>query len=585
MTGPLLRPDLPAAIAAARGAEYAVRRDLPPLPVPGPVEGRPAPRALRLCYLMPRTDVGGGARVQFEHANRLAARGHDVTVLSHFAAPNWFDLRARFRRVPFGIELAEAVPECDVIVAGYWDQIRAARSLGIAPVVHFEQGDFHLFDAVDPVTFDIVGRDLAAADATVTVAGTVAEVLRERYGVAATVVHNAVDPRVFTPSGPVPASDRPYVLFVGWDGNEFKGMAEMRRVWSAVSAAVDLVWVTPHPPQEPLGKVVVAPSQPDLAAIYRGAAAYVCCSRYESFSLPCLEAMASGTPVVATRNTGVLEYARDGENALLADVRDADGLTAQLRRVLDEPGLAERLREGGLATAARYSWDVAVGRLEDSYRAARGVWPGPVLGDDWQFDLSGLHFAEPGAAQRLRRRAAATTAGAIAVPVAFPVFEGHRAVRWRVVGRRFGGGPDVQRAYLPASSDTPPRDLPYPQALRDFGSGRVEAALAGFVAAYRGDPEGQVRAAAGRWIVLTLLELGRDAEAADVVAGAVEAFPDHSDYHYLRAMTALLTGGRVDAEAYVTTLELLGPATRYDEWFDDPVTLIRERLPAVFAAP
>ncbi|GAA2356689.1 glycosyltransferase family 4 protein [Dactylosporangium salmoneum] len=584
MTGPLLRPDLPAAIAAARHAEYAARRDLPPTPASGPVEARPVPRALRLCYLMPRTDVGGGARVQFEHANRLAARGHDVTVLSHFAAPDWFDLRARFRRVPFGIELAEAVPECDVIVAGYWDQIRAARSLGMAPVVHFEQGDFHLFDAVDPVTFDVVGRNLAAADATITVAGTVAEVLRERYGVAATVVHNAVDPQVFTPSGPAPASDRPYVLFVGWDGNEFKGMAEMRRVWSALSASADLVWVTPRPPQEPLGKVVIAPSQPDLAAIYRGAAAYVCCSRYESFSLPCLEAMASGTPVVATRNAGVLEYARDGENALLADVCDADGLTAQLRRVLDEPGLADRLREGGLATAAHYSWDVIVGRLEDSYRSARAVWTGAAPGDDWQFDLSGLHFAEPGALERLRQRAAATTAGAIAVPVAFPVFEGHRAVRWRVVGRRFGGGPDVLRAYLPALSDTPPRDLPYPQALRDFGAGRIEAALAGFVEAYRGDTEGRVRTAAGRWIALTLLELGRDAEAADVVAGAVEAFPDHSDYHYLQAMTALLTGRRVDAEAYVSTLELLGPATRYDEWFDDPVTLIRERLLAASAA-
>src|SRR5512144_1442962 len=83
-------------------------------------------------------------------------------------------------------------PPCDVIVAGYWDQILAARALGIAPVVHFEQGDFHLFEEVEPGTLALVRKSLEAADATMTVSGTVAEVLRTRYGVEARVVHNAV---------------------------------------------------------------------------------------------------------------------------------------------------------------------------------------------------------------------------------------------------------------------------------------------------------------------------------------------------------------------------------------------------------
>ncbi|MEV4507714.1 glycosyltransferase family 4 protein [Dactylosporangium sp. NPDC049525] len=574
-----LHPDLAAAVAAARDAEFTARRGLPALL---PVSRRPArgavPERLRLCHLVPRTDVGGGARVLFEHANRLHDRGHDVTVLSHFTPPVWFDLRARFQQVPFGVELVEAVPACDVIVAGYWDQVLAARTLGVAPVVHFEQGDFHLFEDIDQATREIVARNVEAADATIIVSGTVAEVLRARYGVAATVIPNAVDPTVFHPAVGT-GWQRPYLLFVGWDGTTFKGMAEMRQVWQAVSDhgdGVDLVWVTPRPPREPIGRVVISPDQATLGALFRGAAAYVCCSHYETFPLPPLEAMASGTPVVTTRNTGVLEYARDGVNALLADIRDVNGLAAQVRRVLTEPDLAARLRDGGRQTAAGYSWDTIITRVEETYRGVYASWS-PATADDWQFDLGGLRFLDADAEQRLRQRAAACADAAVAVPVTFPAFEGHRAVRWRVVGRRAGGGPGISRAYLPAHADVVPDDLPYASALREFAAGRFDAALTGFIDVYRRGTAGD-RPAASRWIVLTLLELGSDEQAASVVAGGVEAFPDHSDFHYLHAMTSMLTGRPIDGAAYIAAIDALGPATHYDEWFDEPGTLIRERL-------
>lgn len=118
-------------------------------------------------YLMPRIDIGGGARILLEHANRLAASGHHVVIVSHFPVPDWFDLRVEFRQIAFAVDLAEAVPACDVIVAGYWDQILSCRSLGIAPVVHFEQGDVHLFEDLAPEMLPI-SLLLAATKAPVT---------------------------------------------------------------------------------------------------------------------------------------------------------------------------------------------------------------------------------------------------------------------------------------------------------------------------------------------------------------------------------------------------------------------------------
>ena len=85
--------------------------------------------------------------------------------------------------------------------------------------------------------------------------------------------------------------------------------------WRPSHPDVGVVWVTPSPPLHgPLGEVVVSPSQPQLAQRYREATVFVGVSRYESFSLAPLEAMASGTAVVSVANSGVQAYARHGEN-------------------------------------------------------------------------------------------------------------------------------------------------------------------------------------------------------------------------------------------------------------------------------
>lgn len=586
---PPLRPDGDAAISAARASEYRARQALIPAQRTNHSTAGTAPSRLRICYLMPRTGVGGGARILIEHANRLTDRGHEVVLVSHYQRPSWIDVRADFRQVPFGVELVEAVPACDVIVAGYWEQVVAARALGLAPVVHFEQGDFHLFQDLTDTNLTTVATQLEAADATMTVSGTVAEVLATRYDVSATVVHNAVDPTVFRP-GPATTTEVPYLLFVGWDGNAFKGMADMRQVWARLRAErpdLGLVWVTPQAPKEPIGRVVVAPDQATLADLFRGAAAYVCCSHYESFPLPPLEAMACGTPVVATRNVGVLEYARDGENALLADIGDVAALAANVRQVLDDAALAAHLRTGGIKTAAGFTWEAIITELEQYYGTVAGSWTAPEA-EGWSFDLTGLRFQASDAEERLRERANGVGTREIAVPVSFPAFEGHRVSRWQVVARRPYGEPGTSRVFLPAETDEVPTNLPYRKGLRHFTAGRMDAALADFLSSYNAAGE-QGQAAIARWLVITLLELGRGQDACDVAQGGVEKYPDNADFHYLNAMTSTLAGRPVDGPAFVQTLENLGPASHYDEWFDDAAGLARDRLcgpqPAVQAAP
>lgn len=93
----------------------------------------------------------------------------------------------------------------------------------------------------------------------------------------------------------------------------------------------------------------------ELPALYSGARALIFPSLYEGFGLPALEAMACGTPVVASNTTGLAEAV--GDAALTVDPRSADELAEAVRRVLDDSELSDRLVAAGLARAAEFSWE------------------------------------------------------------------------------------------------------------------------------------------------------------------------------------------------------------------------------------
>ena len=92
----------------------------------------------------------------------------------------------------------------------------------------------------------------------------------------------------------------------------------------------------------------------ELPPLYTGARALLFPSLYEGFGLPALEAMACGTPVVASNTTGLAEAV--GDAGLTVDPRSADELAEALRRLLDDQALRERLVAPGLARAAEFTW-------------------------------------------------------------------------------------------------------------------------------------------------------------------------------------------------------------------------------------
>jgi glycosyltransferase involved in cell wall biosynthesis len=70
-------------------------------------------------------------------------------------------------------------------------------------------------------------------------------------------------------------------------------------------------------------------------------------SSHEPLGNVVLEAWAQGVPVVATRAEGPTWFMRDGENGLMVDIGDHEGMAAAIQRLMQEPGLACALATGG----------------------------------------------------------------------------------------------------------------------------------------------------------------------------------------------------------------------------------------------
>lgn len=108
-------------------------------------------------------------------------------------------------------------------------------------------------------------------------------------------------------------------------------------------------------------------------AIYRGAACAVFPSRYEGFGLPVLEALACGTPLVASNTSSLPELL--GDAAFAVDPDDVEELAGAILSCLVDESLAADLRQRGPVQAARFTWSRTLRETLEAYEAALAGQP------------------------------------------------------------------------------------------------------------------------------------------------------------------------------------------------------------------
>jgi glycosyltransferase involved in cell wall biosynthesis len=106
-------------------------------------------------------------------------------------------------------------------------------------------------------------------------------------------------------------------------------------------------------------------SRNELARAYHALDAYIVTSRQEGGPKAVLEAMATGAPLVTTRVGQVPDVVIHGDNGLIVDIDDVDGLVAAVQELHDDSQLATHLREAGRPTAEAF----ADAQLDDRWAA------------------------------------------------------------------------------------------------------------------------------------------------------------------------------------------------------------------------
>lgn len=106
--------------------------------------------------------------------------------------------------------------------------------------------------------------------------------------------------------------------------------------------------------------------EPQLRALYRGAVAFVYPSLYEGFGLPLLEAMGSGTPVIASSAASIPEVV--GDAGVLLDPRDREAWTRTIVDIVNNEQKRTEMRSAGLNRAAGFTWRRTALLTLDAYR-------------------------------------------------------------------------------------------------------------------------------------------------------------------------------------------------------------------------
>ena len=342
--------------------------------------------SMRIVYVFERTDqLWGGVKVALNDANWLAARGHEVTVVSRSGPPSWMQVRCAF--VQQATLDAATMPDADVYVGTFWTTVPAAAEAAQqrgAACVHYCQGyegDNPKF-AAHKDRIEAVYRLPGVRH--ITIAPHLTQLLRERFASNPDEVVYVIDHETFRPHLPR-LRDPGAPLRVGLVGPYEVPWKDLRtgidacRLAAAAGQPIQLVRVTntqPHRDGQALPFPVewhtrVKPAE--MGEIYRSMDLFLGTSSgaEEGFFLPAVEAMACGVPCVLT-DIPCFRSHGDGNYALFVPARDPAAMAEALVLAGRMPEIAAALREGGIAAAQRYTQHAHGIAIEAALQRAAG---------------------------------------------------------------------------------------------------------------------------------------------------------------------------------------------------------------------
>ena len=333
-------------------------------------------RVAVLTTSYPRSPGDSAGRFVADGVDHVRARGVDVEVVGpeqfpHFGIAYGHGMVGNLRRRPW---LALLVP---ALLAGF---VRAARRVDADLLhAHWLPAGWVAARSGKPYVVQVHGTDvelarraprlarrvLRGARLVIAVSNDLAERARVLGARDVRVIPNGVELPERVGNEAKPAE----VLYAGRLSPE-KGVLELLDAAQGLNLVV--AGDGPLRDRVPFARGFV--QHDELQQLYARAAVVACPSRREGFGVACLEAMAHGRPVVATRVGGLLDLVVDGETGIVVPPRDPAALRSALERLLADPDLRHRLGMAGRDRArAHFSWEKVTDATLAAYAEAVGT--------------------------------------------------------------------------------------------------------------------------------------------------------------------------------------------------------------------
>jgi glycosyltransferase involved in cell wall biosynthesis len=359
---------------------------------------------MKITFLMAAADLSGGNRVISIYADRLAAMGHEVTVVARPRSratikeklkawlrgqpipqnrPHWPSHFDNLKRAKFQMTkkwkptiTADEVPDGDVVIATWWETAEWCMAL---PASKGKRAYFIQHYEVHP------GQDIPRVEATwrmplhkIIIAQWLVDIARDKYNdTNISYVPNAVDIQQFTAP---PRSKQPVpTVGVMYSIQHFKGCDVSLKAFELAKAKFPELKLIAFGNRNPSAELPIPPgtdftmqpAQNRIKEIYARCDAWLFASRSEGFGLPLLEAMACRTPVIATATGAAPELVAPGGGVLVPQ-EDPRAMAAEIERIVNLPEKQWRtMSDAAYATATKYTWDDATKLFEAALKQAR----------------------------------------------------------------------------------------------------------------------------------------------------------------------------------------------------------------------
>jgi colanic acid/amylovoran biosynthesis glycosyltransferase len=324
----------------------------------------------------PRFAGDAAGRFVADAVDNVRARGVDVEVVGpqqyrHYGIAYGHGVLGNLRRRPWlallvpallvGFVRAARRVDADLLHAHWLPAGWVAQRSGRPYVVHLHGTDVELARHLPW----LARRVLRGARLVIAVSNDLAERARALGAVNVRVIPNGVEMPAHVGAEAEPAE----VLYAGRLSPE-KGVLELLDAAQGLNLVV--AGDGPLRDRVPFARGFV--QHDELQQLYARAAVVACPSRREGFGVTCLEAMAHGRPVVATRVGGLLDLVVDGETGIVGPPRDPAALRSALDRLLADPDLRRRLGMAGRDRArTHFSWEKVTDATLAAYAAAVGT--------------------------------------------------------------------------------------------------------------------------------------------------------------------------------------------------------------------